>query len=160
LIPPFGPDGLLPVGAHQTDAQEIERRLVQVHPLSATRAWLYDAWRRRRAAMASLVAIEREWVNGSFVTLKRDPGDVDVVSFVRGEAIENLTEDAVTDLRNLFERERIRRIFGCDGYLVIIRPIGHPQRAAYEERCTYWHDWWSRTRDDQPKGYLDVVGEP
>jgi len=106
------------------------------------------------------VAVEREWVNGSFVTLKRDPGDVDVVSHIRGDLIEALGEDEVRELRDLFDRDRSKRMYGCDGYLLVVRPDGHPQRRVYEDRRNYWHDWWSRERNGRSKGYLDVVGEP
>ena len=110
--------------------------------------------------MSSLVTVEREWVNGSFVTLKRDPADVDVVCFVNGDEIEAMSEPDVHALRDLFDTTRTKRVYGCDAYLVVVRPPGHPLRPIYEERRRYWHNQWSMDRDGRVKGYLDVVGEP
>lgn len=161
VIPPFRADGCLPIGAHETTPAEVEQRLVQVFAGSVTRRGLHDDWRRRRELIFEIVPLEKEWVDGSFVTLKRNPGDVDVISFIQGEAIEALSiEDRKALGAHFNSRLRSKLLFGCDGFLVPIRPPGHPERGNYELMSAHWDRWWSHDRDGVEKGYLDVRGEP
>ncbi len=78
MIPPFNDDGYLPPGIHPATLEEIaarfgaesEVRQVQMQSLR----WLVDLARRAGA--------ERLVVNGSFVTDKLEPNDVDCVLLI------------------------------------------------------------------------------
>lgn len=161
MIPPFRPDGYLPIGAHHTDVAEVEARLVDAFSGSVRRRPLNDGWRRRRDEISRLVPIDREWVNGSFTTLKQDPGDIDVVCFVDHDAILRLK---VPDRMRLFDLTTnnltTRRVYGCDSYLVAVVPHGHPLRPVYDGRVGYWDRWWSHDRLGVERGYLEVRGTP
>lgn len=162
MIPPFTTDGVLPLGRHIADVAEVEIRLVTAFADSLTRSDLYDGLRRRREELLDIVDVESEWVDGSFVTARRDPGDVDVVTFV-GES----------DLQALepTERERLSQLtgnaggggpharlsFGGDCYLVASVPPGHVSHSRYVAVRDYWHRWWSRHNGvPDGKGYLDM----
>lgn len=161
VIPAFRADGYLPNGAHETTPNEVEQRLVQVFPGSLTRADLFRDWRKRRGDLAALASTQMEWVDGSFVSLKQDPADVDVVTFVDG---------TVLDAMDLAERQRYLDLFtsrmrtklatGCDSFLVVIRPPGHAEHATYVAYSNYWHNVWSHDRSGVEKGYLDIRGDP
>jgi hypothetical protein len=58
---------------------------VDGYPWSTTRAPIYNGWIDQREAISELVAIRRQWLNGSFTTSKMDPGDADTVTFLDGK---------------------------------------------------------------------------
>jgi hypothetical protein len=78
MIPLFNDDGYLPPGIHRATLEEIglrfgresELRLAQMESLR----WLIDLARR--------AGVERIVVNGSFVTEKLEPNDVDCVLLI------------------------------------------------------------------------------
>jgi hypothetical protein len=150
----------MPNGVHETTAREVEQRLVQAFPASMTRRELHSGWRDRREEIADLIAIESEWVDGSFVSSKRDPGDVDVVTFVDGTVYDNLPTGETKRLDELFLRVRTKLRLGCDGFVVPVRQPGHLLRPVYEAQLLYWHRTWSHDRDGREKGFLDVKGDP
>ena len=150
----------MPIGVYETTVLEVERHLVQSFPSSLTRRPIYIGWRQRRQNIAALVPIDSEWTDGSFVSSKRDPGDVDVVTFIDGDQYESLKQSDRDQLEQLFLRVRNKLRFGCDGFMVPIRHGGHPLRAIYEAQLTYWSRVWSHDRDGRGKGFLDVRGEP
>ncbi len=161
MIPAFRANGYLPPGAHEATAREVEQRLVEVFPASVTRRALHDDWRHRRDAIFAIAAPAMEWVDGSFVSLQLDPGDVDVVTFIDGAALEALSIDDKQAFLDLFaSRLRTKLVSGCDSFLAIIRPPGHPDHTASVVYAEYWHQWWSHDRDGVEKGYLDVLGDP
>ena len=78
----LGTDGLLAPGRHTVTAAEFKATFVEGFPDSSTRAALYTRWLRHRAAILGHVPILSQWIDGSFVTNKDDPGDIDVVTIM------------------------------------------------------------------------------
>ncbi len=78
MIPPFNNDGYLPPGIHPATLEEIAVRFGQESELRQVQmeslGWLVDLARRAGA--------ERLVVNGSFVTDKLEPNDVDCVILI------------------------------------------------------------------------------
>lgn len=72
MIPEFDSRGSLPPGVHETTMVEIEQRLA----FSSHRSHLVQGLKR---AIQNLKAagVRRVWVDGSFVTSKPQPGDID-----------------------------------------------------------------------------------
>jgi hypothetical protein len=151
----------MPNGRHVTDADEVEQRLVTPFPLSLTRRTIYIGWRQRRAVIAGLVpSINQEWVAGSFASSKRDPGDIDVVTFLERSDILAL---GVAERQQLAESvggltSRLR--YGTDGYLCPATAPGDPYHDVYLRARGYWDDFWSKDRAGIERGYLDVRGDP
>src|SRR5262245_40159183 len=78
MIPPFNDDGYLPPGIHAATPDEIDARFGQESELRQVQMeslrWLVDLARR--------AGVRRVVVNGSFVTDKLEPNDVDCVLLV------------------------------------------------------------------------------
>jgi hypothetical protein len=106
-IPDLDEHGLLPVGAHDCSAEEIAGRFGwNPHRLDLTRRFSDCLVREVRSRFSEPV-----YVNGSFVTDKETPEDVDAVLDVR----------RATDSRQLraikfmaAERDRLRRQYSVD----------------------------------------------
>lgn len=81
MIPDFDDDGYLPAGIHPATMEEIAARFGQEPELRRVQMeslrWLVD--------LATRVGVQRLVVNGSFVTDKWEPNDVDCV-LLRGPA--------------------------------------------------------------------------
>lgn len=78
MLPRFNDDGYLPSGIHSASLEEIETRFGKESELRQVQMqslrWLVDlAWR---------AGVERIVVNGSFVTDKLEPNDVDCVLLI------------------------------------------------------------------------------
>jgi hypothetical protein len=156
VIPPFNQHGVLPPGRYPASADEVESRFVLTFPTSLTRKDIFDGWKRRQEELLELVPIHQEWIDGSFVTSKRDAGDLDVVVFLDGPTVDALP---------LNDRKRVSALtmgaepvlrFGCHSFLVPLWPEGHPLHQHYLQASGYWDRLWSRDRRAPEKGYLDV----
>lgn len=125
-----------------------------------TRKDIFTGYRSRREELHSLTRIAYDWVDGSFVTSKRDAGDLDVVTFINGSLIDAMSATDRQRLAELAEGNRPRLVHGCHSFVVAILPVGHPQRAWYENVSSYWSDTWARVKDRPglQKGFLEVEG--
>jgi hypothetical protein len=78
MIPPFNEDGYLPPGIHRATLEELATRFGQESELRQVQMeslrWLVD--------LAQRAGAQRIVVNGSFVTDKMEPNDVDCVLLV------------------------------------------------------------------------------
>lgn len=74
-IPAFRDDGYLPEGLHEASEEEVINRFGQSTP---RRRYLVERL-RRWLELARAVGARRFFINGSFVTDKSEPSDVDAV---------------------------------------------------------------------------------
>jgi uncharacterized protein DUF6932 len=74
-IPAFRPDGCLPEGLHEASEEEVAARFGQ----STSRREYLLGRLHRWLELARAVGARRFFINGSFVTDKAEPGDVDAV---------------------------------------------------------------------------------
>jgi hypothetical protein len=151
-----GESGSLPPGRHRATVEEIKRTLVDAFPGSQSRAVIFEQWSMLLAAIERIVSVEAQWIDGSFVTTKEDPGDVDILSHLAGEALEALDGVDWTLLRGLIAGPLSRDLHLCDSYWVAIYPEGHPARGEYERALAYWDDWFGKDRAGNAKGYVEL----
>lgn len=89
MIPQFNEDGYLPPGIHHATLEEIAARFGQESELRQVQMesliWLVD--------LAQRAGVERIVVNGSFVTDKLEPNDVDCVLLIESD----FPRDAATE---------------------------------------------------------------
>jgi hypothetical protein len=65
------------------------------------------------------------WVDGSFMTEKIDPRDVDLVLQLDNEAWEKLSPGQQADVKWVEQNEEIRNEYDCDAQLLILFPHHH-----------------------------------
>ena len=146
----------LPPGRHVVTVEDIERVLVDGFAVSGTRRPLFERWKQVLAAIESLVPVEMQWIDGSFVTTKLDPGDIDVVSHLDGEAMDALDPVQQTLLAGLIAGHPSRDIHACDSFWVPVYPEGHPAREESERAALWWNDFFGKDRDGESKGYVEL----
>lgn len=93
------------------------------------------------------------WVDGSFVTEKPDPDDIDLTILIPREVLDRLQ---VTDpvVVQGFAATIDQETFSPDLHVFVIvsRPRDHPDRPTLDEAAKYWAQWWSVTRENWVKG--------
>lgn len=139
-IPAFRDDGYLPNGLHVADEEEIGSRFAQP---TERRQYLMGRV-RRWISLAQSTGAYRLLIDGSFVTTKAEPGDVDAVVWLPDDFQEKLTAgrpDAAVLQRMLRTREP-EALF-----------------AAYShDTWRGWVEFFGRTRepDGRMKGIIEV----
>jgi hypothetical protein len=148
----FNEQGLLvPAEVIESDLDTIEKYLVTMFPKSKTRRLLFDNLVEFNQKLQNEVfPWYEQWINGSFVTLKEDPNDVDVVTFFDHE---------VYDLRehklDIFMAKNYEQ-YGLDSYFVKVFPEGHPEFQEYRQYSRYWFEMFTNNKSNGDKGFLKV----
>lgn len=140
-LPPFRDDGYLPVGLYNATLESAVKRFG-----SESRRRRYLLFRLKRwVELARAVAAPRLFIDGSFVTSKQDPNDIDAVVLLP------------TDFRQLVFR-------GTDAALELDHMLLNrmPEEIFAAEDEGDWNDWiefFSQTResDNRKKGLVEIV---
>lgn len=99
----------------------------------------------------------RQWVNGSFVTKKKNPGDIDLITFLDSAGIKKLGNKLVD-----FRASGSWTAYGVDAYLLENHPEGSKNFRFTEADMAYWQNLFSKTRTNRrgnkyPKGFLEIM---
>lgn len=153
----LGANGLLPTGLVKVSAEQVHEYFVAPFTTSTTRQRLYDQWLLHRQAIEVVIPIERQWLNGSFVTHKVDPADIDVVTFIDGESLNALGLPRQAVLGDLMAGHSTRDRWGIDSFLVPTYAEGHPDRTAARKVEGTWRRMWTNVKGSNlTKGFLEV----
>jgi len=140
MIPPFDIAGHLPEGLHPAEESEITFRFGSS---SASRRRL-TLRLRRWINLARQVGARRFLVDGSFVTAKLNPGDIDAVILLplnfKSQIIDN-REEAI-ELEHMLLTRQPEELFAAED----------------EDDWNAWFEFFSRTRlsDGRRKGLVEV----
>lgn len=95
------------------------------------------------------------WVNGSFLTEKKEPKDSDILLFFDGEFFDRATsaQQALVSWINGDLRPR----YSCDSYALPSYPASHRWYNQVEWYKAYWMRQFGFTRNDEPKGIAVIT---
>jgi hypothetical protein len=155
----LGANGWLPIGRHVVTPQEFQEHFVAAFPESKTRGRLFRRWERHLEALTSVIAVEAQWIDGSFVTSKLDPSDIDMVSVLDGPTFDALPAGLRSMVEGLLAGKATKAVWGLDSFAVLRYPDGSPFKAAADAAADEWHQFWQgdRGHDGSVKGYLEVI---
>ena len=141
MIPPFRDDGYMPEGIHScTEAEAVFR-------------FGGGSRRRRRLvvrlcrwlALANAIEARRLLLDGSFVTAKKDPQDIDAVLFLPPDFVRRLEggDEAALELEDMLLTRQPEELFAAED----------------EADWLMWVDFFSQTRelDGRRKGLAEVL---
>lgn len=156
----FDENGFLqPSKPIRADLEFLKENFVAPFPGSATRPFLFENYRRFVADLQHEVfPYFEQWVDGSFVSLKPDPKDLDVVTFIDWQVFK--MRESVIDRYQSYNLEKQ----GIDAYFVPIYPENHPDWHKTARFYDHWHQIFGKTRPAfngkrEPKGYLKLFFE-
>ena len=140
MIPAFRPDGYLPDGLHLADEAEATFRFGSATPRRRRLALRLRHW----ITLARAVSARRLLIDGSFITAKADPDDVDAVILLPRDfqiQVARGGEDAL-ELEQMLLTRRPEELFAAED----------------EGDWTAWVDFFSRTReaDGRSKGLVEI----
>jgi hypothetical protein len=141
MIPSFRPDGYLPEGVHAASEAEVTFRFGS----TGSRRRRLALRLRRWVALVRSIHAPRLLVDGSFVTNKQDPNDIDAVVLLPGDfqqQVESAVESAI-ELEQMLLTRRPEELFAAE------------DEADWSE----WIEFFSRTReaDGRRKGLMEVA---
>ena len=90
MIPSFTSEGLLPVGHHHATISDVYHKLVsrRSFPDSETRKQIFLGFCAYNKLLTPYNLILDQYLDGSFVTAKTNPADIDIINFYDGEKYE------------------------------------------------------------------------
>ncbi len=161
-IPDFDENGLLPEGVFDCDLKVLECRFVDRFPDSPTRFDLYHEFVEWISGAAKLLLSATEWIDGSYVTAKEAPKDIDVVTFCDAGFLTSLSGE---------DEERVElhlnnQTTQIHSMLIGVYPEGDPQYPLYQAEVRTIGKWGfgkhrfkkdgEAFRTDLPKGFLQM----
>ena len=153
----FNSHGYLDAGLHVFASDEFESHFVTSFPHSKTRTTILDGYTRHCREIVGLVGACEQFLDGSFVTSKNDPGDIDLVMFIDATVVDALPHDKQQALMELVAGPNTRANYHCDAYFCPIYPAGHPMSDAARQKRKYWMGEFGYDRSDVPKGIVHVT---
>lgn len=88
------------------------------------------------------------WLNGSFVTTKVYPNDIDLVLFI---------DTAIYQANFIFYKNIRSKYTNIDSYFIEIFPIGHTKYQHGEfDKLEFWH-LFSKDRIRRSKGFIELI---
>lgn len=148
LDPEYPP--LLPAGLHDCDEADLEARFVSPFPGSKTRPEIASRLRAFLVVLRQLGLSGTLWLDGSFLTEKVDPDDVDVVLLVADAVLQTLDPKAFDTFQRMVQDRNVVLIrFLCDLYYC--DPDNELMRS-------YWRGWFGFDREEKvAKGIARVA---
>ena len=95
------------------------------------------------------------WIDGSFMTQKIDPADVDLAVRLSYGALPNPGPEQTA----LIDQIARKQFAGCDSYVFVEYPTDHPRHAAGDMMRAYWQRQFGFSRTDEFKG-VAVIRTP
>jgi hypothetical protein len=154
-MPPVQPPdqpAMFPVGFHHLTMGDVQQVCVDLFPLSTIRATIFDGLVTFAQTLEAANVTGALWVDGSFLTEKINPKDVDVVLRVQSTIYNAGTKEHREAIDWVIANQK--QTLKCDSYVFFEYPAGDP---LYDEG-PWWYAWWLRqwgfSREDEPKGIV------
>ncbi|MDD1519984.1 MULTISPECIES: DUF6932 family protein [Bradyrhizobium] len=152
----FNSNGYLDAGIHTLANDELEGHFVASFPHSTTRKPIFAGYNQHAQEITDLVGGCEQLLDGSFVTSKNDPGDVDLVMLIDATIIDALPDAKKAALKALVSGPTTKAKYLCDAYFCPVYPPGHPMSDAARAQRKYWIGEFGYDRNDIPKGIVHV----
>ncbi len=97
------------------------------------------------------------WIDGSFVTNKVNPRDIDFATLIQHDIYKSKRELIDSNFR--LKGGKVN--YNVDAYTIEILPQGHKKYGVFEIDLVYWNNWFSKTKKNWakksfPKGYIEI----
>lgn len=88
-----------------------------------------------------------QWINGSFVSSKRNPKDIDFVTIIDYSIFEQ--KEALIEQQ--FRLVGAQKMYQLDAYTVRRYPVEHKHYSIYKGELAYWEHWFGQTKKNRAK---------
>jgi hypothetical protein len=149
---------LKPYGKNSISESKFKEEFVDPFDEDSNRKKLYEGFVSYNKDLKSLLGNYQytQWVDGSFVSTKINPKDIDLVSLIDHKLVEKFE----SELQKFVKKEGKNR-YGIDGYILRIYPKDHPKFVRTKSDLIYWENWFSKSRMSRrkqrfPKGFVEL----
>ena len=149
---------LQPYTLIELDLMEFQNQFVKGFPESGTRQKLFESYVDyihdfQREIMPSF----KMWINGSYVTQKLNPRDIDFVVFIP----HNIYATYEHLIESKYKTAGAARNFSVDAYTVKVFSENHSNFVFTQSDTAYWRSWFgetARNRNNQrfQKGFVEI----
>lgn len=148
----FNEKGLLNPGFSEYKLNEFEKIFVNNFNESQSRKKIFNGFIKWMKQLLTFCYPDEIWIDGSFVTNKVNPNDMDIVVFV----------DLIVLYNNKAELEEMRK-FGeenfCDTYIAFSPNEHYSGNIKLVNHRNYWKGQFGFDREDRPKGIVKLSNE-
>jgi hypothetical protein len=142
---------LLPAGFHPMDLAGLRRMTVDRFPYSFTRPAIMTHLENIVARINRSGIVAEIWVDGSFLTEKLEPEDVDILMAIDAATFLSLDVAQRTFFRG-FQTTSLFATHKCDNYAIVI----DPSRPDGPWMYAYWLRQFGFSRGDEMKGIVTI----
>jgi len=171
ILPNFNHLGYLPPNEYEVNLDIIYDNFVKLYTKTSTRHYIFDRFSQYcKDCPEGLITI---YIDGSFVTSKENPKDIDCILFYDHNALADMRKnnhphyiysriDKKTHTHNNIKRHvavctnLIR--YNCDTYYEPYYPEGHLLHKDYLQSYKNWSYFLGHDRKRIPKGFLKISG--
>lgn len=146
---------LLGPGMHEMLLPALRKLCVDGFPLSNTRGGHMRGIEAICASLSVALIPSHIWIDGSFLTQKIDPADVDLAVRLHHAALPNPGPEQLA----VIDRIQKKQFAGCDSYAFIEYPVGDPKHPIGDMMHAYWQRQFGFSRGDQFKG-IAIIRTP
>jgi Family of unknown function (DUF6932) len=150
----FDENGYLqPYKPIEADLNIFKKYFVDAFPNSERRRLLFDNYLRFLYRFKDEVfPLFEQWINGSFVTQKENPKDIDIVTFLDYKIWERRGAEVLDKFWTFSLEDKF-----IDSYLVASYPSDHPNYSVFKSEQELWADRYETDKDNYPKGFIKLV---
>jgi len=142
---------LLPPGRHVLSITELNSLTVLDFPKSVRRRMLFAELQKLVNFLGLANVVGEIWIDGSFLTEKLEPDDIDLSFAAWAHAFELLAPDSQTSIIQCLNGGKAFSPW-LDTYLCFRFLPEDPRRAA--DKTVYWTEKWGVGWDGRLKGYI------
>ncbi len=145
---------LLAPGLYDFDLKKLRSLCVDSFPTSSTRGKIMDSLDVIISEIEHAAIPAEILIDGSFLTLKENPNDSDIVVKVNADTIDNGTVDQKNILRKISSNLKSSHL--CDSYILVMFPTGSPHETLNMYNMSYWIRQFGFSRGNDFKGIAVV----
>lgn len=144
---------ILPPGFHDLTLDEVEQQLVTSFPNPTARRELFSRFLILCSIINRWGVQVTLWLNGSFVSEKENPDDIDVALLYDGILDRSMSPANKSELQDLRNNRMLTKLrYGCDFYVL--------DAEDFHDKA-YWRGVFGFDKDDAPKGIIRLtLGAP
>lgn len=152
---------LFPVGLHPTSLTELYRLCVESFPDSVTRPAIFEALSSGIEYLRDTGVPGKLWIDGSFLTDKPDPNDVDILLVLTDTELEQASQKAREAIQWFITQPPGDSL--CDTYTLVLSPLTETgmTRRQWLSHWNYsrWIGFFGFSRLRSPKGIAVIALE-
>lgn len=142
---------LTPYERNQMEFKEFKNMFVESFDEDSSRHKIFKDYINYLEEFKSAITPNfKQWVNGSFVTNKKNPNDIDFVTLIDHE----IAKERYNLLLEKFINKQALKEFNLDAYIVRIFPQDHKEYGKTHSDLLYWEHWFTHSRKNRMKKRL------